>query len=237
MRKISRKLVDFLLPPTCPICYQKMENDGLCPKCFSELEFIGTQKCSICGRPLDAIVPGMAVCAKCLKSPPYFRQAEAVLKYNAVSKKLILAFKHSDHIELNELFAKWISQNSSEIIKRNDVLIPVPLHRRRLIKRKYNQSALLAQKLAKKYGKIYDPLTLIRTKSTRSQGHLSPKKREKNVLGAFQVKRSQMVQGKSVLLIDDVFTTGATVNECSKILIKSGAKSVDVLTLIKVVRE
>ena len=236
MIKILKLLLDFLLPPTCPVCHKKGIEDGLCPKCFSELEFIGTQKCSVCGQPLDAIVPGMAVCGKCLKDPPHFRQAEAVFKYNDTSKKLILAYKHGDHIELTELFVKWMATNSKALIEKNDILIPVPLHWKRLLKRKYNQSALLAQRLAKRYGKEYAPLVLVRKKATPSQGHLSPKERKKNVTGVFEVKRPEQIQGKAILLIDDVFTTGATVGECAKVLLKAGAKSVDVLTLARVVK-
>ena len=236
MRKILKHLLDFLLPPTCPVCYARVAENGLCPKCFSALEFIGTQKCSVCGQPLDAIVPGMAVCGKCLKDPPHFHQAEAVFKYNDVIKRLILPFKHTDHIELTELFVKWMTANSKALIEQNDILIPVPLHWRRLLKRKYNQSASMAQRLAKRYGTEYAPLVLVRKKATKSQGHLSPKERKKNVTGVFGVKRPERIQGKAVLLIDDVFTTGATTNECAKVLLKAGAKSVDVLTIARVVK-
>lgn len=236
MKKILKELLDFLIPSTCPICHTRGSENGLCPKCFSELEFIGTQKCSVCGQPLDAIVPGMAVCGKCMKEPPHFRQAEAVFKYNDTIKSLILPFKHTDHIELTELFVKWMGTNSGSLIERNDILIPVPLHWRRLLKRKYNQSALLAQRLSKRYKKEYAPLVLMRKKATKSQGHLSPKQRKKNVTGVFMVKHPELIQGKSVLLIDDVFTTGATANECAKVLLKAGAKSVDVLTIARVVK-
>ena len=178
----------------------------------------------------------MAVCGSCLKERPYFHQTESILKYNDISRKLILAFKHGDHIELTDLFIKWINGCCSEIIDKNDVLVPVPLHWSRLLKRKYNQSALLAQKLAKKHHKFYEPLILKRIKATPSQGHLSPKERQKNVRGAFKVENLNKIKDKSILLIDDVFTTGATVNECSKILLKAGAKSVDVITIARVVK-
>lgn len=237
MNRIIKICLDFLLPPTCPVCKERIsEAVGLCPKCFSKLEFIGTQKCSICGRPLDTIVPGMAVCGSCLKDPPPFHQAISILKYNDISKKLILAFKHGDHLELTDLLIKLISQNSFHIIEQNDILIPVPLHWTRLQKRKYNQSAIIAQKLAIKYKKTYEPETLKRLKATKSQGHLSPQKRKENVKGCFIIKNPAKIRGKTVLLIDDVYTTGSTVNECAKILLKAGAKQVDVLTLAKVVK-
>ena len=237
MKEILKKVLDFLLPPFCHVCHERIEIDGLCPKCFSALEFIGLQKCSVCGKALDAIVPGMTICGTCIKKPPHFRQAEAVFKYNDTSKKLILAFKHGDHIELTELFVKWMGQNSTKLIQKNDILMPVPLHCHRLLKRKYNQSALLAQKLAKRYNKVYDPLTLVRIKPTHSQGHLSPKERQKNIKNAFRVKDPEKIRDKSILLIDDVFTTGATVDECAKVLLKAGAKSVDVLSIARVVKE
>ena len=238
MKQIFKILLDFLLPPTCPVCHKRVaENLTICSKCFAQLEFIGNRKCSVCGKPLDVIVPGMAVCGECLKKAPHFRHAEAVFKYNDISKKLILAFKHSDHIELTRLMTKWMSQACGNVIENNQILIPVPLHWSRLFKRKYNQSALLAQELAKQYHKVYNPLILLRNKYTKSQGHLSQKERQKNVTGVFEVKRSQLIKGKSILLIDDVFTTGATANECARVLLKAGAKSVDVLTFARVVRE
>ena len=237
MNKIIKLCLDFLLPPVCPICKQRIsEPFGLCPKCFSELEFIGAQKCSVCGRPLDAVVPGLAVCASCLKKPPLFHQAEAVFKYNDASRKLILAFKHGDHLELTKLLTKLMDIEHSSIIEQNDILIPVPLHWTRLLKRKYNQSALIAQRLAIKHHKIYDPISLKRIETTVSQGHLSPKKRKENIKGVFKVKNHNKICGKNILLIDDVYTIGATVNECSKILLKAGAKRVDVLTFAKVVK-
>ena len=237
MKRILNYILDFFLPPTCPICHKKGFGNGLCSECFSKLEFIGTQKCSVCGRPLDAIVPGMAVCGQCLKDPPCFHQAEAVFKYNDISKKLILAFKHGDHLELKNLLIKWMTANSAKLITNNDIIIPIPLHWTRLLKRKYNQSALLAQELAQKHGKIYDPINLVRIKATKSQGHLPPNKRKKNIRNVFRVKDPERIKNKSILLIDDVFTTGATANECAKILLKAGAKSVDVLTFAKVVKD
>ena len=238
MKKILNTFINFLLPPTCPVCHKKTETEGLCAGCFSELEFIGTQKCSVCGKPLDVIIPDIQnICGQCLKNPPHFHQAEAVFKYNDTVKKLILPFKHADHIELTELFVRLMSANNREIIERNQVIIPVPLHWSRLLKRKYNQSALLAQGLAKRYNKTYSPLVLKRIKFTKSQGHLSQKERQKNVKGVFVVKYPEEIQGKSVLLVDDVFTTGATADECAKVLLKAGAKSVDVLTIAKVVKE
>jgi len=237
MKKFLNAFINFLLPPTCPVCHKKSETEGLCAECFSELEFIGTQKCSVCGKPLDIIIPDIQnICGKCLKNPPHFHQAEAVFKYNDTIKKLILLFKHADHIELTELFVKWLCANSHQMILKNDIIVPVPLHWSRSLKRKYNQSALLAQRLAKRFNKSYAPLVLKRIKFTKSQGHLSRKERQKNVKGVFVVKHPEQIQGKSVLLIDDVFTTGSTANECAKVLLKAGAKSVDVLTLAKVVK-
>ena len=178
MNKIIKLCLDFLLPPVCPICKQRIsEPFGLCPKCFSELEFIGAQKCSVCGRPLDAVVPGLAVCASCLKKPPLFHQAEAVFKYNDASRKLILAFKHGDHLELTKLLTKLMDIEHSSIIEQNDILIPVPLHWTRLLKRKYNQSALLAMRLAKLSQKPCLNGILVRRKNTQSQGHKTREER------------------------------------------------------------
>ncbi len=238
MKNFFKVILDFLIPPTCPVCHKRGSNEGLCPECFSGLEFIGRQKCARCGKPLEVFIPEIEnICGQCLKKPPHFHRAEAVFKYNDTIKRLILPFKHGDHIELTELFVRFMTANNRELIDKNQVIIPVPLHWTRLLKRKYNQAALLAKRLAKRHHKVYAPLVLKRIKSTKSQGHLSPKERSKNVRGVFVVKDLKQIQGKSILLIDDVFTTGATANECAKVLLKAGAESVDVLTIARVVRE
>jgi len=234
MKKLLNLILDFLIPPVCPICFERVDVvHTLCPKCFSELKFITRPCCEICGYPFEFDLDGEHLCGRCLKEPPLYHKARSLFVYNDASKKLILPFKHGDRIELALLFVKLIRQNYADIIKENDVVVPVPLHIRRLIKRKYNQSALIAKPLAQKFNKRYLPTTLKRLRATSSQGHLSAAERKKNVANAFGVVHPEEIKGKNVLLIDDVMTTGATVNECTKALLKAGAKQVDIITICR----
>ncbi len=224
-------VLDFLLPPVCAVCKTSVsEKDTLCPECFKNLHFITKPYCQKCGRPFEFDILGDRVCASCLMKAPLFEKARAVLLYDEMAKKLILPFKSGDKQELVSLLAKMMALQGKELIEEADVLMPIPLHRWRLLKRKYNQSALLANRLSKIFHKTYNPDSLKRVKSTVSQGHLSPDKRRKNVTNAFKVCHKEKIKNQTVLLIDDVLTTGATVNECAKVLLKAGVKKVLVLT-------
>ena len=234
--KLIQKFLNFLLPPHCPICHKPiLDNHAVCGECFGKLFFLGSTVCQRCGKPLP--YKEVRICGACLKKSPVYQQARSVLKYNEFSKALILPFKHADSIELTPLLVQWMDQKGKELIENCDCLIPVPLHLKRLLKRKYNQSALLAQKLAKIHHKDYEPSVLMRRRHTESQGHMTAKQRQENVKNAFKIQNSDKIKGKKILLIDDVMTTGATVSECSKVLIKAGAESVDVLTLARAFRD
>ena len=231
MKHFLNKLLDLLLPPVCPICKEPVLDKGtLCPKCFKSLQFITEPCCKVCGHPFPFTILGEHTCARCLATPPTFNKARSVVIYDENSKKIILPFKHADRLDLIPLIAKMMSQQGRELIETADLIVPVPLHRLRLLKRKYNQSALLAQHVAKQFNKSYVPDGLKRIRRTPKQGKLSPEQRKKNVANAFQINKHLDFTGKNVLLIDDVLTTGATANECAKILLKSGATQVCVLT-------
>jgi ComF family protein len=168
---------------------------------------------------------------------PSFDQAISVFEYNDFSRGMILRFKHQDATHLSDQFAGWMYRAAEQLMESMDLLIPVPIHFRRLLERKYNQSELLARDLQRLSGLIYEPRILIKSKPTPRQEGLTRKRREKNITGSFDVdkKYQPLLAGKNVLLVDDVFTTGSTVDECSSILKKHGASSVVVLTLAKVV--
>ncbi len=231
MTRLIKKILNVLLPPVCPVCGKSVcEYVTLCPKCFADLHFITQPCCHICGRPFPFDILGESICANCLASPPLFQKARAVVVYDESSRKIILPFKHGDRLDFVPLMVKMMSNCGEEIIKSADYIVPIPLHRLRLLKRKYNQAALLAHALAKHCHKPYLPDGLKRIRSTPKQGKLSPAERKQNVAKAFRINTHYDFKNKSILLIDDVLTTGSTANECSRILLKAGAKEVNILT-------
>lgn len=238
MKRILRPLLDLLLPPLCPSCRAMVAEPGsLCPDCWKGMDFLARPFCQRCGLPFsfDAGDGEALVCAACLDDPPPWREARSVLRYNDASKGLILAFKHADRTDLAPALARWMSRAGAELMERSDLIVPVPLHWLRLFQRRFNQSALLAQALGKIARKPVAPDLLARTRRTASQGHLKRSERFGNVKGAFAVRKGQLsaIQGKTVLLIDDVLTSGATAKECAKTLLKAGAKEVDMLTVAR----
>ena len=148
---------------------------------------------------------------------------------------MILPFKHADRLEILPFFIDILKIQCAEVCQEADIIIPVPLHKKRLLKRGYNQASLIAQKLAQEFDKTYLSHALVRTRHTVSQGHFSFEQRQKNVKGAFEVlpKAKIKLQGKNVLLVDDVITTGSTINACAKELLKAKVKSVCVLAVAR----
>jgi ComF family protein len=180
--------------------------------------------------------PGDSRCALCIARPPPFARARAALLYDDGCRGLILSFKHGDRTDLAPVFARWLARAGAELLGDADLLVPVPLHRWRLFHRRYNQSALLARLLARTSGVPMLPDLLIRHRATPSQGGLGRRGRVRNVAGAFALhsRLARRADGRRVLLIDDVHTTGATLGECARLLRRAGAARVDVLTLARV---
>ncbi len=176
-------------------------------------------------------------CGACLAQPPAYDTARAALTYNDGSRSMILKFKHGDALHLAPAFAEWMQRAGSVLLAETDIITPVPLHWRRLALRRYNQAALLAARLGRATQTTVILDLLERRKATPSQGQRNRAARLQNVKGAFQVKpaHAARVKGQRILLIDDVMTTGATVNECAAALKKSGAAAVNILTIARVV--
>lgn len=189
----------------------------------------------MCGIPFESAIELNGLCPTCLKKSKPWQKARAIVMYNETSKKLILPFKHADQVLLTPLIARLMLQQK-DFIKTHDLIIPVPLHWKRLIKRRYNQSTLLAREISRKTHIPYDPCLLKRRRATVPQGHLSQKERHRNVQNAFCVRNTKKLIGKRILLIDDVMTSGATVENCTKTLLACGVASVDILTFAKVVK-
>ncbi|WP_413205054.1 double zinc ribbon domain-containing protein [Rhodospirillum sp. A1_3_36] len=237
LRDLGRTLLDMALPPRCLGCGTLVSDPGaLCPDCFSGITHLTRPYCEQCGHPFP--VGGLSgpgtLCADCLGDPPAFSRARAVWIYDEGSKPLILRFKHADRTDAAPAFARWMSRAGAELITDSPVLVPVPLHPRRLWHRRYNQAALLSQSLARIEGLEHRPLALVRSRATASQGHKGQTGRWSNVRGAFAMTKPEQVEGRPVILVDDVMTTGATLNECAKVLLRGGAARVDALVLARV---
>ena len=234
---VVKALLDLLFPPLCLGCRGAVGQAGFCAACWSALTFLDGPGCACCGLPFAVALEGETFCAGCLAKPPAFDKARAILAYDDNSRSAILALKHADRLDLVPGFSRWLSRTGRTLLDDCDLIVPVPLHRFRLWRRRYNQSAELARRLAGDWKRNYDPFALIRARATASQGAMNgAKARRRNVLGAFKVPDPAKVQGKRVLLLDDVLTTGATVEACARALKRAGAEQVHVLVLARVVK-
>lgn len=238
-RRLARTVIDGLLPPRCLGCGAGVERQGtLCADCWKALTLLGPPCCACCGYPFPYVAEEHALCAACSRQHPAFDAVRSVFRYDDASRDLILRFKHSDETHGAAFFGVWLARSGAEIAARADLVTPVPLHRWRLLARRYNQAALLASALAKATDRPLAVDLLLRRRHTPSQGRLSALARRRNVRGAFTLRPrwADRVPGRRVLLVDDVFTTGATVEECARVLRRAGAAGVDVVTLARVVR-
>jgi len=231
----ARLVLDTLLPPHCLTCDTLVDSPGqFCPACFRETQFITAPHCLTCGAPFPHAQQGMMVCAGCAADPPPWGEARAALAYDAQSRRLVLAFKHADRTELATALARMMARAGAALLARADLLVPMPLHRTRLFTRRYNQSALLANALSRLSGVRHMPDALRRTRATRPLGELSAQARARMLEGAIAARRPAAVEGRHVLLVDDVLTSGATARNCTNALLDAGAAGVDVLVAARV---
>ncbi|HEX3218279.1 MAG TPA: ComF family protein [Aestuariivirgaceae bacterium] len=230
---VGRELVDMVLPPRCVTCRElTMGQAGLCPRCWSCLTFIDAPRCAVSGVPFPYGAEGDdLVSPAALKSPPLYERARGAVIYDDHSRLLVHALKYHDRHETALPMARLMALAGRDVIASSDLLMPVPLHRWRLWRRRYNQAALLANRIARRVGKPCHHHGLLRIRATASQVGLDAKRRARNVRGAFAVLPAlePEVSGRRVLLIDDVLTTGATSNACAQALLQAGAAAVNVL--------
>jgi ComF family protein len=237
-RRLAVYGLDLLLPPRCPACREIVDNAGrFCLKCWTGLTFLTDPVCAGCGAPFEIDRGPNARCGACLEAPPRYAAARAALAYDGSARTVLLGFKHGDRQHLVEIMAPQLVRAGRDWFGPDSVLVPVPLHRWRLWKRGFNQAALLAHAVSRRTGSPLVVDALVRVKPTRSSQGMGRRARADNVRGAFRVARPAAIKAKEIILIDDVLTTGATVEACTRMLLRGGAKQVRVLTWARVVRD
>lgn len=232
---LSSRLLDLILPPTT-LAGAPAQSGGLTAAAWRGIEFLADPVCDGCGSPFPYDQGAGVRCAACMARPRAFARARAACLYDEASRGPVLMFKHGDRTDLAVLFSGWLARAAGELLSEADAVVPVPLHRWRLLRRRYNQAAELARPLARRSGLAYLPDVLIRERATQTQGGKSAGGRRRNVAGAFAVpdgKRAR-VEGRRILLIDDVLTTGATAHGCARALLAAGAAQVDLAVIAKV---
>lgn len=237
---LARLVADAVYPPRCPSCRAYVTADGnFCAACFGKLRMIDAPLCACCGIPFAVAVEAETRCPSCLETPPDFNAARAALVYDAVSAPLVTTLKFHDQWAGLARYVQMMLRLGTPLLDGADMLVPVPLHWRRLVRRKFNQSALLAYGLEAQTGIPCAPQMLQRVRHTKPQMRLDRATRLRNVKRAFAVppEAQPLLAGKTVLLVDDVLTTGATANACARALKKAGAREVRVLALARTVRE
>ena len=240
IRMAGRTAADIALPPQCLACdLPTGAHGGLCPSCWTKLRLIEKPYCARLGIPFAYDLGEGALSAEAIADPPPFDRCRAVAIFDETARALVHGLKYRDRLDLAAWMAGWMRRAGGELIAEADVIVPVPLHRRRLWWRRFNQSAALAGALARQSGKPFAPLALARIRMTEQQVGLTLSQRDRNVRGAFRVplERKGEIAGKRVLLVDDVYTTGATVKAATRALTRAGAAAVDVLTFARVVRD
>ncbi len=236
----ARRLVDLALPHRCAVCGTVLGSErGLCAACWTQLHFIAPPVCPSCGRPQAEDGADLDPCAICRSNPPRLRRQRAALAYDDAGRRLVIAFKHHGRLSLRPLLIRWLQRTADELLTDVDLVAPVPLHRGRLLRRGFNQSALLAAGLAEAGTVAHVPDLLWRVRATRSQQGLNARARAANVTAAAFAVRPRWrarVAGSRVLLVDDVLTTGATLEACARVLQAAGATAVDAVCLARVTR-
>lgn len=237
IRKILAKASNVLVPSTCLTCDRFVDTQGgCCPQCWNQLRFITNPLCPVMGSPFSIDMGEGFLSAEAIVNPPPFEKLRAVLIYDELARKLISSIKYSDRTDLLRWVANWMHVAGQEVIEDADMIMPVPLHSSRLRSRRFNQAGELAHRLAQLNDKEFIPEVLVRKKSTRQQVGLSERERARNVSGAFIVPQEMKInlKGKRVLLIDDVYTTGATSKAATRALKRGGASHINVLVFAKV---
>lgn len=239
---VGRGALDLVLPPTCMSCGVIIgDTGGMCGACWSRLVFIERPFCHRLGSPFPHPPPpredGPPVSIEALTDPPAFDRARAAVVFGDISRDLVHRLKYGDRLDLAAAMARLMRRAGADLLAEADLILPVPLHAFRLWRRRFNQSALLARHISRGSGVVHRFDVLRRTRATQSQVSLNRAERRANVSGAFEVSHygGALLRDRRVVLVDDVLTTGATLDACARVLLRAGAKGVDALTFARVV--
>ncbi len=241
VRRLWEAALDLVYPPSCCGCGQATSQPAFCQHCCATIQAPSSPLCTVCGAPFATSGGTDHVCGRCLRRPPAFGRARACAIYDAADnvahplKSVLQRYKYGRDVTLARPLARLLQDRAPLSVGDYDLVVPVPLHIGRLRWRGFNQSQFLVRALARRAGVRVDALSLQRTRATHPQVQLSDRERQHNVRHAFRVMRPQRMRGRQILLFDDVYTTGATVNECSRALLRAGATRVDVLVLARAV--
>jgi len=233
-RGIAR-IVDVLMPPQCAACAAPLERTAaLCPGCWARIDFIERPYCARLGIPFPYDAGPDALSAAALACDHPYDRVRSVALYGGPARDLVIALKFSGRVGLAPMMAAWMARAGRELVADAELIAPVPMHWLRLARRRHNQAALLARHIAGGANPRLVPDLLVRRRNTPPQTGLSASARARNLAGAIAVARRRRVEGRRILLVDDVFTTGATAVACARVLKRSGAARVDVLTFARV---
>jgi ComF family protein len=237
LSRAARLALDIALPTLCVSCREPVDGEGVCAACWAKLSFIAPPYCPRLGIPF-VYDPGPDMLSmEAIASPPAYQRARAAVRYDDVARTLVHALKYQDRTDLAPALGRWMARAGGELLTGADMLVPVPLHWRRAWRRRYNQSGALARVIERQSGVRVRGEVLRRVRATEQQIGLSRAQRATNVQGAFQVSadRQPEVQGRRIILIDDVLTSGATLDACARALLRAKAAQVDVLVFARVV--